>query len=217
MIIKATDVGSDSRPASISTAELAALGGTTRDEGLQCEAARLIAEAKQEAERIRREAAEQGRIEGERAARKETTLAQEKQWTAVLAVVDGLVTEINGAKQAWKEHWEQTAIGLAIAISERILRRELTDRPQISLELVRETLELATGGDQVRILLSPNDYRTLGNHVTDLAQTIGTLGTVEVVADASIDVGGCRVETQFGSIDQQVETQLRRIEEELKN
>jgi len=35
------------------------------------------------------------------------------------------------------------------------------------------------------------------------------------VADPDITPGGCRVDTQFGSIDQQLETQLARIEEEL--
>ena len=41
------------------------------------------------------------------------------------------------------------------------------------------------------------------------------LGDAEVVADATIERGGCRVETRFGTIDQQFESQLKRIEEEL--
>ena len=38
----------------------------------------------------------------------------------------------------------------------------------------------------------------------------------EIMADAEITPGGCRVETRFGVIDQQFEAQLQRIEEELK-
>ena len=37
----------------------------------------------------------------------------------------------------------------------------------------------------------------------------------EITADATISRGGCRVETRFGTIDQQFESQLKRIEEEL--
>ena len=40
------------------------------------------------------------------------------------------------------------------------------------------------------------------------------LGDAELVADPAITPGGCRVETRFGVIDQQFETQLARIEEE---
>ena len=36
-----------------------------------------------------------------------------------------------------------------------------------------------------------------------------------IVADPEITTGGCRVETQFGMIDQQFEAKLERIEEEL--
>ena len=42
-----------------------------------------------------------------------------------------------------------------------------------------------------------------------------TLTTAEIVADPAITLGGCRVETRFGIIDQQFEAQLKRIEEEL--
>jgi flagellar biosynthesis/type III secretory pathway protein FliH len=41
------------------------------------------------------------------------------------------------------------------------------------------------------------------------------LGTCELAADPAITPGGCRVETAFGEIDQRIETQIRRIEEEL--
>jgi flagellar assembly protein FliH len=38
---------------------------------------------------------------------------------------------------------------------------------------------------------------------------------VRIVADESITAGGCRVDTEFGSLDQQLEAQLARITEEL--
>ncbi len=42
------------------------------------------------------------------------------------------------------------------------------------------------------------------------------LGETQIVADASVSPGGCRVETRFGSIDQTFEAQLARVEEELR-
>jgi flagellar biosynthesis/type III secretory pathway protein FliH len=36
-----------------------------------------------------------------------------------------------------------------------------------------------------------------------------------LVSDATVTAGGCRVETRFGTIDQQFEAQLARVEEEL--
>jgi len=42
------------------------------------------------------------------------------------------------------------------------------------------------------------------------------LGDTQIIPDAAISRGGCRVETRFGAIDQTFEAQLARIEEELR-
>jgi flagellar assembly protein FliH len=41
------------------------------------------------------------------------------------------------------------------------------------------------------------------------------LAPSQIEADETISAGGCRVETRFGEVDQQIESQLRRIEEDL--
>ncbi len=48
-----------------------------------------------------------------------------------------------------------------------------------------------------------------------LLAEFSALGPTEIIADAQISRGGCRVDTRFGVIDQQFEAQLARIEEEL--
>ncbi|HLA84368.1 MAG TPA: FliH/SctL family protein [Thermoguttaceae bacterium] len=219
MIIKAThpDAGRSEAIACLSAVELAELTAQSepRDGGLRGEAARLVAAATHEAERIRREAAEQGFREGQQAAREELAGRHDEQWSTLRPALDSVVGELRDARHAWLEHWEKTAVRLAVAIARRILRRELTREPAVSLALVREALDLAAGNDQVRVLLSPDDHRELGPQVADLARQLGGLGAVEVAADATITLGGCRVETRFGAIDQQFEAQLARIEEEI--
>ena len=66
-----------------------------------------------------------------------------------------------------------------------------------------------------RIHLNPSDREALGDQVDLLTKELAPLATAELISNPSITPGGCRVETQFGSIDQQLETQLKRIEEEL--
>jgi len=80
---------------------------------------------------------------------------------------------------------------------------------------VLEALELATGSPNVRLHLNPEDHKALGTQVRTLIDAMSGLGAAEVTADAAIGRGGCRVETRFGAIDQQFESQLKRIEEEL--
>jgi flagellar assembly protein FliH len=74
---------------------------------------------------------------------------------------------------------------------------------------------LATGTTEITLHINPTDHENLGSQITRLAETLCQLAPSEVVANAEISPGGCRVVTKFGEIDQQIEAQLRRIEEDL--
>jgi len=175
------------------------------------EAARIVAKAQQEAEAIRRQAEQQGRQAAIDSARQ--LMQQELQ--TLLPALRQVISEIQHAKQAWLRHWEAAAVHVAAAIAKRVIRRELSQSPQIALTLIREALELAAGNAQLRVRVNPEDYKLLGNDVDLLVREMSGLAQVEVIADAEISRGGCRVETRFGLIDEQIEEQLRRIEEEL--
>jgi flagellar biosynthesis/type III secretory pathway protein FliH len=55
----------------------------------------------------------------------------------------------------------------------------------------------------------------LAGEVERLAGELSRLGKPRIVADPKIEIGGCRVDTRFGTIDQQFAAQLARIEQEL--
>jgi flagellar assembly protein FliH len=130
---------------------------------------------------------------------------------AVRAIVDGVLA----AKAQWLAHWERCALSLATAIAQRVVRRELARTPEVTLALVKEALELAAGTTDVRLHMHPDDLAILGPEVEALTAELVRLGAAHVVADGNITRGGCRVETRYGTIDQQLETQLARIEQEL--
>jgi flagellar assembly protein FliH len=87
--------------------------------------------------------------------------------------------------------------------------------PQIKLDLIREALEMAAGSPRVKIALHPEDFATLGPQVDLLVKEIAAVAETEIVSDATVSPGGCRLETRRGAIDQQIETQLERIIAEL--
>ena len=63
--------------------------------------------------------------------------------------------------------------------------------------------------------MNPDDMRSLRDQVQKLLNPYASLAATELVADETISPGGCRVETEHGVIDQQIEAQLARISEEL--
>ncbi|MCR4414084.1 MAG: FliH/SctL family protein, partial [Thermoguttaceae bacterium] len=182
---------------------------------IRAEAGRIVAKAHQEAAAIKKQAEAEGRRAGQAAVEQMVQNQLARQMATLLPALRQAVDEIRHAKQAWLTHWERSAIHVAAAIARRVIRRELTEHPEIAIDLVREALELAAGNTELRIHLHPADHQALGAQIESVVRELAPLASAELVADARVTPGGCRVETRFGVIDQQIETQLARIEEEL--
>jgi flagellar assembly protein FliH len=178
---------------------------------IRSEAAKIVVKAQQEAGAIRKSAESEGRQAGMQVVEEMV----HKQLTTVIPALKQAVQNIQDARHTWLSHWEAGSVHLAAAIAKRLIRRELREQPDITLTLVREALNLAAGSSKLRILLNPSDLQSLGNQVQTLVKELPPHMETELVADKDITPGGCRVETQFGVIDQQFEAQLQRIEEEL--
>ncbi len=183
---------------------------------VRAEARKIIQEAQQESERIRSQAEEAGRKAAEAAIEKildEKVAKQMKTLTPALAMA---VEQIKDSRQQWLTHWETSAIQLACSMASRIIRQEIKNQPEIPQQWIEEALRLSAGAAEITVHLHPNDHQTLSKQVSRLAEVFHPAAPTRIVADESISLGGCRVETQFGSIDQQIETQLARISQELE-
>jgi flagellar assembly protein FliH len=179
------------------------------------EAAKIIADARREAVQIKTKAAEDGRQAAMQAVEASLRTRLDQQLKNVLTALQQGATAIEQSRHAWQQHWESHAVELAAAIAARLCRRELSRQPEIALAWIREALELAAGSAQITLRLNPQDHSTLGPQVEAIAGQVASAGTLQIVPDASITPGGCRVETEFGLLDQQLESQLARITEEL--
>ncbi len=209
-VIRATDRNRGVHGVAFNFDDIAAKAESYLDT-VRVEAGRIVDAARQEAEAIRQQAQQQGH----QAAMQAVEQMIAKQLSTVLPALRQTIQDIQHAKQAWLTHWEASAVHVAAAIAARLIRGELNDRPEITLTLLREALELAAGSSQLRIHINPDDHQAIGGQVEMLVGELATLTSAEIVPDARITRGGCRVETSFGVIDQQFEAQLKRIEEEL--
>ncbi len=209
-IIRSADAPHGSRVADFNFDDIVAQAGLYLARA-KTEAAEIVAQAGREAESIRREAEEAGR----RAALQEVETMVAEQTAPALQAMRQATADLQSARQQWLVHWETAAVQLSTRIAQRIIRRELHEQPEITLTLVREALELAAGSPTIRVHLNPKDYKSLGSQVRAMIDAMSSVGGAEVLSDAKISQGGARVETRFGAIDQQIDSQLKRIEEEL--
>jgi flagellar assembly protein FliH len=179
------------------------------------QAAEIVEQARQEAAAVRQNAEAAGRQAAEQVIERILDEKVARQMKTLTPALQAAVKQVEDAKQDWLRHWEASALDLALALAARVVRGEIERRPEISLQWLREALELAAGSTEVTIRLHPGDQQTLAGQAPQLAAVFTRMATVNIVADESISPGGCRLITEFGAIDQQLETQLARIKEEL--
>jgi len=179
------------------------------------EADRILEQARQEAELIHQRAREEGTQQAVDVATDRARADLGEQLQNALPAVQRLVDELKQCRQQWIGQWENNVVHLAAKIAARMMRREAVENPDITLGLIRESLELAAGSGEITLHLNPADHETLSPQLELLEAELEKLAPIQIVSDGKVTCGGCRVETKFGTIDQQIEAQVARIEEEL--
>lgn len=179
------------------------------------EASRILKEAQEQADGIRQDAEQEGVCQATRTVQKQVRLEVGRRLETALPALEEAVRSIDCEKARHLKQCEAHVVRLATAIAERLVRRELGHAPDITLDLVREALDLAAGSERIKLHLNPADYGTLGEQADQLTARLSETTATEIVANPAVSLGGCLVETEFGDIDQQFESQLARIEEEL--
>ncbi len=178
-------------------------------------AVQIVTEAKQQAGSVTSRAQQQGLQAAQQAACQAAEAAVEAKWQHLLPALQQAIADLQRLKSAWMQQWERNAVQLAVAIAERILRKQLANQPEISQQWIREALELAAGSQRVTLQVNPDDFETLSERHALIAREFENLAPTDIVPHPDITPGGCRVVTEYGQIDQQLETQLARIQEEI--
>ena len=113
-------------------------------------------------------------------------------------------------------------VRLALHIATRITHQEALLHRQVAPAVVEETLRLVAGGTgapgtgrRVTLHAHPQELAALHEFVPELLATIRSIEDVQIVSDDSLSPGGCVVRYGAGQIDATLETQLRRIADEL--
>jgi flagellar assembly protein FliH len=203
------------RPVSFSFADLRGQA----DEYLQTvrqEAAKIVQQAHHDAEGIRRAAEAAGRKAAEAAAARVLDEKVAKRMETLLPALEQLVSQLHDARGELLRQWERSAVKVITAMSERVIHRKLAAEPGIALDLIEDALQRAVGATDITLHVNPTDYEKIGAQIQQLAASMSRLAPSQIVPDMTISAGGCRVETRFGTIDNQIESQLGRLEQDLE-
>ena len=191
------------------------------------QAEQLIAAAQEQADQLKKHAQvvglSQGRQEGYARGQQEGLKAgTDKAYAEQKAQLTALVTALTQASQqinAQRRELEASAINdvlnLAIVIAERVTKRQGLLDPEVAVANVTEAMKIVVHASDLRIAIHPNQQKALDEALPRLKVQWPELQHVELVADETLEPGGCRLYTTHGQVDGDLNEQLRRIAADL--
>ena len=155
-----------------------------------------------------RSAREQGRQSGLADGIQAGMQQEAAKWTDALARLTRSIEAMSKVKERLQAEIEQDAVKLALAISRKILNRELSSDPEALVGLARVALEKLNLRELQRVRVHPADAPA----IEKLLSAASAPKRLEVVADGTLERGGAIFETERGMLDASVTTQLSEIE-----
>jgi flagellar biosynthesis/type III secretory pathway protein FliH len=165
----------------------------------------LVLETAKAEERGRSKGFELGLASG-----REETLGQlQAERDRLHAQASALIESFAVARESYFHRLEQEGVQLALAIAARILRREAQMDPLLLTGAVRVALRQLADSTEVRLTVPLEDHALWEEA---LARMPGLVLRPQVLGDAHMQLGDCRMETELGSANLGLWAQLKEIE-----
>jgi flagellar biosynthesis/type III secretory pathway protein FliH len=149
----------------------------------------LVESARAQAEAIRAQAAAEGREEG-------------------LASATEVVARAALERQDLLASAEPQLVELAFAVAQRVLARVVERDREAVVDIASRALEAVRQRIDVRLRVHPDDLASLRDAEPRLIERLARARCIALLSDPSVGRGGVVVETEAGSVDARLATQL---------
>jgi flagellar assembly protein FliH len=112
---------------------------------------------------------------------------------------------------------EKQMVEMILIIARKVIKDEIVERKEIVLNNIREALKRIKDRDRVDIRVNFSDLEITTAHKDELIKLMESLRKVNIYEDSRVDRGGVIIETDVGAIDARISTQLKEIEEAIRN
>lgn len=186
----------------------AATASLARQQAGLDERERQLASARQKLADEADEIKAQAELRGHAAGTEQGERAAGEAVAAQVARVGALAQALTQAKRALLEENQDMLVDIAFAATCRMLGRHAATRAGIE-SIVLGLIENERDVETLTVRLHPDDARLLGDAVAPLGPRVA------VQADASVELGGCLVDSGRGTLDARLERQLQHLREAL--
>jgi flagellar assembly protein FliH len=194
----------------------------------RAEASRLVDDATRDAESLLRDAQERAlalvddaqrrvaqiqddaRSQGFEQGTSDGRAAAQAEMEEMLETMRGLVEMARVERHKIIEGAEPEIVRLSVAIAERILNQHVAIDSDAVLEMTRAAITRLVNRETVTVRVNPGDIATMRQH-RDKLMAMNDIDNLRIIEDQRVDRGGVLIETDAGTIDSKISTQLREV------
>lgn len=186
------------------------------------EADKLLEDAKQVADKIildtennKKAIEEKGFSEGFSAGREEGFKEGKEEVNRLIERLHVIVEKTMEKRQEILSETEQQIVDLVLLLSHKVVKAISENQKNVVTSNVIHALKKVKGKGDVTIRVNLLDVQMTTEHIKDFLERVEGVKNITVVEDVSVDKGGCIVETDFGSIDARISSQLHELEQKI--
>lgn len=188
---------------------------TTRSAPSQAAAPFVTREREAEKKRLASEVENAKRIgveEGKAIGKQEALL----ELKPALKLLEEYATMLHAERHELASRFEAQLVSLATQMTEKILQSELTVKPELLVGIVRAALTGVSDAKQVTLRVHPQDIVMLKSKTESLAEMLSSSTALEFRPDETLKRGDCIIDSDIGSLDARLATQLVSLREQLE-
>jgi|SRR5438128_10531969 len=152
-----------------------------------------------------------GHEEGSKGGKEQALAENRTELAATIAALKSAAQAMNRSRIELESAALKDVLELAVAIAERVTKRQGILDPAVAVNNVEEALKLVSHSSDVRIAIHPKNKTTLKEVLPRLKAQWPALEHVELVEDAMLAPGGCRIYTSQGEVDGDLDGQINRV------
>ena len=165
----------------------------------------LVSRAQEEADSIKKSAFEEGYRKG---------LEQSK------SDLDAFRTNLIAFMHSREDVFEYIApdiLEISVDIAKKIIKKEVESDPQVLINTIVDVLKtLSKNEPKINIKVKPQAVQFIKDTIPNITYQYGIDAKINIIADPSIEEGGCIFQTNNGVVDASIDTQLEIIKKALE-
>ncbi len=189
------------------------------------EAKTLVGEALDKAQSIEQEAREKGYQsgydrgyqDGKAKAEAEVTQQASETSTQYRLEIEGFINHIERERQHNWSCVEPDVIALVFELAKQVIKQEVTASKTVCISIIQNALRRVADSSSLRIRVHADDLEMVRANRANLLALIDGIPHIEIVDDKRVSPGGCVIDTDAGSIDSRIETQMQEVDEALQH